>query len=129
MKFLLNGINAVLETEKEDEEDGEHFPALPKDLKHIPFEFERITENSMIKASQNFYEIMNKRRTIRYFSSDPVPIEVIHNIIRTAGMNLISSQPNSYNISFYLDLSSSSVSSIIKVIKLYKQLYIFCIFF
>lgn len=35
--------------------------------------------------SIEFYKSMNNRRTVRDFSTDPVPSEVIDNIIRTAG--------------------------------------------
>jgi iodotyrosine deiodinase len=39
----------------------------------------------MITRSNDFYELMRKRRTIRKFSSEPVPIRVIQNILKTAG--------------------------------------------
>lgn len=76
-----------------EEESDENFedvddsvtPALPKDLKHIPLLFNRISSEETLKRSVEFYELMNKRRTVRHFSSDPVPIEVIRNIIKTAG--------------------------------------------
>lgn len=60
-------------------------PALPKDLKHIPLLFNRMSPEETLERSLQFYKIMNKRRTVRHFSSDPVPIEVIRNIIKTAG--------------------------------------------
>ncbi|GJQ88419.1 hypothetical protein Trydic_g10555 [Trypoxylus dichotomus] len=41
--------------------------------------------DDMLEASLKFYRVMDKRRSVRHFSSDPIPIEVIHNIIRTAG--------------------------------------------
>ncbi len=42
------------------------------------------SENEMLQRSQDFYLWMNERRTVRDFSSHPIPIEVIHNIILTA---------------------------------------------
>lgn len=42
------------------------------------------TESDMISASQSFFTWMDKRRTVRDFSDQPVPQEVIENIIRTA---------------------------------------------
>lgn len=41
----------------------------------------------MRKKAQQFFEITNSRRTLRFFSSDPIPKDVIHNIIRAAGEN------------------------------------------
>ncbi|XP_065344201.1 iodotyrosine deiodinase 1 [Cloeon dipterum] len=58
--------------------------ALPEDLQHIPFAYKRPTENEMLKRSQEYYEMVNGRRTIRFFSPDPVPIDVIKNIIKAA---------------------------------------------
>ncbi len=51
---------------------------------HIPYQIERLSEKEMILRSQNFYNKMNQRRSVRDFSSDPVPKEVIENIILTA---------------------------------------------
>lgn len=59
--------------------------ALPWDLEHVPYEFTRITKEESIQRSLEFYEQIKTRRTIRSFSSDPVPVEVIHNIIKAAG--------------------------------------------
>ncbi|XP_013394579.1 iodotyrosine deiodinase 1 [Lingula anatina] len=39
----------------------------------------------MIERAQRFYENMNARRSVRSLSSEPVPLDVIQNIIRTAG--------------------------------------------
>lgn len=39
----------------------------------------------MIKRSRSFYELLNKRRSVRFLSDEPVPREVIDNVIRTAG--------------------------------------------
>lgn len=39
----------------------------------------------MLEKSASFYETMSKRRTIRKFSSEEIPEEVVKNIIRTAG--------------------------------------------
>lgn len=78
----------------EDEEDfdidavdegADTASALPWDLEHVPFKFDRLTPEESLRRSQEFYELMIKRRTVRFFSSDPVPQEVIRNIIKTAG--------------------------------------------
>lgn len=39
----------------------------------------------MLERSRAFYELMDKRRTVRDFSDKPVPLELIENIIHTAG--------------------------------------------
>lgn len=51
---------------------------------HIPYEFERVPRDVMIRRGQEFFEDMNSRRSIRDFSSDPVPRELIEMAIRTA---------------------------------------------
>ena len=60
--------------------------ALPWDLKHVPFEFKRLPVEDTIQRSLEFCNFMCTRRTVRYFSTDPVPADVIRNIIRAAGI-------------------------------------------
>jgi nitroreductase len=50
-----------------------------------PLRFERIPAEESVERSRAFLELMRRRRSVRYFSPDPVPIEVIHNAIATAG--------------------------------------------
>lgn len=52
--------------------------------KHIAYEQEFISEQKMIHKSEAFYKFMDTRRSVREFSDQPVPKEVIENIIRTA---------------------------------------------
>lgn len=54
---------------------------------HIPYPWfdDRLEEDQMKKISAEFYEKMNHRRTVRKMSDEDVPIEVIENLIRTAG--------------------------------------------
>ncbi|KAM6467245.1 iodotyrosine deiodinase 1 isoform 1-T1 [Liasis olivaceus] len=63
--------------EKEDDEWNE--------LAHVPFSTERYSEEDMVKRSKDFYELLNKRRSVRSISDEPVPREVIDNVIKTAG--------------------------------------------
>nr|CAI5867853.1 unnamed protein product [Callosobruchus analis] len=72
------------DTESPKEED-DISPALPENLRHIPLNFEKLSKEEALLRSNQFYELMNKRRTVRHFSSKPVPKEVIYNIIKTAG--------------------------------------------
>ena len=50
----------------------------------IPFTGEVYDESEMIKRSKNFYNWADKRRSVRDFSSKPVPKEVMENILLTA---------------------------------------------
>ena len=60
-------------------------PVHPEDTEHIPYVHINRSEEEMIQRSQDFYQLMNRRRSIRMFSKRPVPIEVIKNIVHTAG--------------------------------------------
>jgi iodotyrosine deiodinase len=51
----------------------------------LPYEFIRRPPDEMRERSRRFYGVMKTRRSIRAFSTDPVPDEVIENAIRTAG--------------------------------------------
>lgn len=43
-----------------------------------------IDSKAMMEYSRKFYELMNRRRTVREFSDEPVPFEVMKNLIMTA---------------------------------------------
>lgn len=54
--------------------------------KFIPYRPEVLyTDAEMIGRSRDFYELMNRRRTVRMFSDRPVPREVVESIVLTAG--------------------------------------------
>jgi len=60
--------------------------ALPEDLDHVPLTtYKRYSEEEMVKRSEAFYHEMNHRRTLRYYSSENVPKEVIENIVKAGG--------------------------------------------
>ncbi len=50
----------------------------------IPYKAETYPEKEMLAKSKSFYQLMNKRRTVRDFSDKPVPKEIMENIILTA---------------------------------------------
>lgn len=56
-------------------------------------DYKILPEPEMIKRSENFYEEIKKRRTIREFSDKPVPVEIINNGIKSAG-----TAPNGANL-------------------------------
>ncbi|XP_026174557.1 iodotyrosine deiodinase [Mastacembelus armatus] len=70
-------------TAREDEDDD--WVDNEQDLPHVPYSHQRYTEETMLARSQEFYTLMNQRRSVRFISPEPVPREVIDNVIRTAG--------------------------------------------
>jgi len=50
-----------------------------------PLQFDRLSSEEQLARSRDFLNVMRKRRTVREFSSEPVPIELIENAIATAG--------------------------------------------
>ncbi|KAM7368009.1 hypothetical protein PAMP_014265 [Pampus punctatissimus] len=69
-----------------EEEDGEWVDSTEEeDVAHVPYSLPRYPEEKMLQRSQEFYTLMNQRRSVRFISPEPVPREVIDNVIRTAG--------------------------------------------
>jgi len=52
--------------------------------KFIELNFNKLDENKMLEKSLKFYTEMDKRRSIRHFSDEKIPREIIENIIKTA---------------------------------------------
>lgn len=50
----------------------------------ISFKSQEVGEEEMLQRSRNFYEKMDKRRSVRHFSDKKVPEKVIDNIIKAA---------------------------------------------
>ncbi|MDA3860555.1 MAG: nitroreductase family protein, partial [Melioribacteraceae bacterium] len=56
-----------------------------KKEKHIPLKnYPKYFDNEVVKMSKMFFEKMDKRRTVRTFSSERIPVDVIKNAIKTA---------------------------------------------
>ncbi|KAI8617622.1 Nitroreductase-like protein [Chytriomyces sp. MP71] len=70
-------VTEIAEAEEADVHD-------PFDLPHVLFKFDRISHQEALKRSQDFYNLVNARRSLRMFSEDPVPIEVIRNCCMAA---------------------------------------------
>jgi nitroreductase len=51
----------------------------------VPLRFHRVPLEEAAERAESFYQEMNRRRTTRHFSSEPVPAELIAAAIRTAG--------------------------------------------
>lgn len=60
-------------------------PLHSADTPHIVYPFKRRSETEMKERATDFYRLMNTRRSVRDLSSDQVPVEIINDIIRTAG--------------------------------------------
>ncbi|MHA7131926.1 nitroreductase family protein [Algoriphagus namhaensis] len=52
---------------------------------HIRYEAEKRTASELLQRSQDFYTMMDRRRTIREFEKTPIDRSVLEQIIRTAG--------------------------------------------
>lgn len=50
----------------------------------IPYHLPDYTDEERLERSRDFYAFLNSRRSVRHFSSEPIPEEVINNIIMSA---------------------------------------------
>jgi hypothetical protein len=53
--------------------------------KYVPLDFSNIEQDEQIQRVTDFYENLNRRRTVREFSDQEVPFEIIEKAILTAG--------------------------------------------
>jgi len=67
-------------------EENEEEPALRRDLKHIPYQYDRLSAKESLARALEFYQLAAARRTLRFFSADPVPKEIIREVVRAAGI-------------------------------------------
>lgn len=51
----------------------------------VPLHFQRLPRDEMLRRAAAFYAEMERRRTTRHFSDEPVPRALIEHAIRTAG--------------------------------------------
>ncbi|XP_065141269.1 iodotyrosine deiodinase [Paramisgurnus dabryanus] len=71
---------------KENEDDNDWTESENEDnLTHIPYTPHRYAADEMLDRSEKFYSLMNLRRSVRFISPEPVPREVINNVILAAG--------------------------------------------
>ncbi|XP_066229087.1 iodotyrosine deiodinase 1 [Saccopteryx leptura] len=71
--------------QEEEVADADKAQESEENVEHVPFSHTRYPEKDMVKRSREFYELLNQRRSVRFLSKEPVPMEVIDNVIRTAG--------------------------------------------
>jgi iodotyrosine deiodinase len=55
------------------------------DYRPVPLRYERPSEDDSLEHSREYLELLQARRSVRRFSSEPVPWELIENAIRAAG--------------------------------------------
>ncbi len=58
---------------------------MAENVSFVPYQFERFPEDEMLRRSIDFLERMSNRRTVREFSDEPIPSEILDNAIATAG--------------------------------------------
>lgn len=58
---------------------------MPSTAAFHPLDFERLPPEAMLARSRAFLARMQRRRTVRDFSTEPVPFELIANAVATAG--------------------------------------------
>ena len=51
----------------------------------IRYDYLKFTSDEQLKRANEFFELCNRRRTVREFSSKPVPRSLLETLIRTAG--------------------------------------------
>ncbi|MEO6589391.1 MAG: nitroreductase family protein, partial [Pyrinomonadaceae bacterium] len=51
----------------------------------VPLNFQKIPLAEQLENAEEFYEMLNCRRTVRDFSDENVPLEIIENAILSAG--------------------------------------------
>jgi iodotyrosine deiodinase len=58
---------------------------VPENPTFVPLEFERLEESEQLARSRKFLEEMRRRRSVRAFSREPVPYELLANAVAAAG--------------------------------------------
>lgn len=69
-----------------DDDDFEAHQGKPasSDSEHAPYHHERLALAQIRHRSRKLLQLCQQRRTLRFFSTDPVPKDVISNILQTA---------------------------------------------
>ena len=60
-------------------------PARPGKFPFVPLKFERQTLDASLDRARDFYASMDRRRTTRHFSTEPVPRELLGMILGGGG--------------------------------------------
>lgn len=90
MKKEKQPHKTFIKKEREFPDDGDDdpellVPAIPEDTPHVPFKPLQRSNEEILQRSREYFELMAKRRTVRSFSNEAIPQEVLDNLIKTAG--------------------------------------------
>ncbi len=55
-----------------------------EEYRPVPLDYSRPDPHRALRASRDFLAVMSRRRTVRQFSSEPVPFELVSNAVSTA---------------------------------------------
>ena len=58
---------------------------MPDEPSFVPLDFTRLSEQEQLERSRAFLADLSRRRSVRHFSQEPVPIELLENAVATAG--------------------------------------------
>ncbi len=58
---------------------------MPQEAQYQPLQFSKLDRETQLLRSREYLSRMKARRTVRHFSSEPVPLELIKNAIAAAG--------------------------------------------
>ncbi|CAH2040129.1 unnamed protein product, partial [Iphiclides podalirius] len=84
-KFAPTGGGRERDYPKDEDDPGLLASAIPEDTPHIPYKPLQRSNDEVLQRSREYYELMAKRRTVRSFSTEPIPQEVLDNLVKTAG--------------------------------------------
>jgi len=54
--------------------------SMPSHPAFVPLDYQRPAENEVRIRARNLLELMRRRRSVRHFSPDPVPVEVLRDL-------------------------------------------------
>lgn len=57
----------------------------PAEPRFVPLDFERLEPNEQLERAEAFFRLMRRRRSVRDFSPEPVPFELIERAVAAAG--------------------------------------------
>jgi iodotyrosine deiodinase len=107
--FLVDFLDDA-EFENEFEDEKVEICGVTTDVKHVSLEFNRLSAKESEARSFEFYQMMDKRRTVRFFSPELVPPTVIHNIVKAAGTHLLHQASNLSKRKFKACISGTAPS-------------------
>ena len=79
VSFTRRALVSPKREEPDEADDQSH------DGPHMPYQHVKMSQAESLQQSQQFYDMVNQRRSVRNISSRPVPLQVIENIIKAAG--------------------------------------------